>query len=771
MLALEAKRLQAAGYTVIGIHIGYDVVKAKKTIRFKQNWQTARMDTCLQNMFANDDQGLALVTGEASDLLAVDLDAPKAKDIELGVGNAIKVVNDLADQYGLHPSTPTATTPTGGMHMLFSLSKSLQEGLKSAANASKCANLTLDCRGDRGCLICHPSTVPYPDGPKQYTWTKPIVPVTDLQAAPSWLIHLLNQRGSNTCLTATTTRPTKRHRVDYTQDVFTYTVQDQMAKLVPGHQFGTVWPRAGGIDFKMANSACSCPLCGNTHVSNNFKARIILNDAFTLSNYSASCHSKVFGWEACRLLQNLIASPSTDDPYCNILQAIYQLQDRMIVYTEAKRFLSFNGIIWQQINSQIIKQDIKAIVQQVIKPLSFNIRTTHQSAFKALTAAQRHLEKAQHVTSITTTFETLSFDADIEEQMDTNPDLLAVGNGVVDLKKGTLERGMSFYKLATGISTKFQDSQTPLIDAFFSDIFNGDQDVIRYMQRLLGYGITGHTSAQVWAIWTGSGSNGKSLLMDILRQLMGPFAVMMPAELLFETGKTTAGASTPHLQALIKKRLGFKDEGKAEKANVLNEELIKTVTGSSAIATKPLYKEYIEFSPTHLPILLCNQKPRVNVNDSAMMRRIVVIPFSNVYTSPDSKAIPYDPSNPNHRLRDDELRGRLMSKAGQEQLLRWLVAGAAEWYKLGLGAMPDVVSKAYDCYREESDVLGTFITECCNVGQGLTVNASAFLQALNTHTSSNVKQKTLKDLMAKRGFTYSTHGGRNFRGLDLLLDV
>ena len=332
------------------------------------------------------------------------------------------------------------------------------------------------------------------------------------------------------------------------------------------------------------------------------------------------------------------------------------------------------------------------------------------------------------------TYEVLAFDKDIEEQLDLDPNLLAVGNGVIDLKVGLLQPGRPRQRLATAIPTKYKAAPAPMIDAFFSDIFNGDQDVISYMQRLLGYGITGHTSAQVWAIWTGSGSNGKSLLQDILKQLLGPFAVMMPSELLFDTGKTTAGASTPHLQTLIKKRIGFKDESKADKANILNEELIKTVTGSSTITTRPLYRDFIEFKPTHLPILLCNKKPRLNILDAAMMRRIVVVPFPNKYTSRDAKQDPYDASNPTHRLRDDHLLERLCSKDGQEQLLTWLVHGAKEWYEKGLGPMPEQISKAFDAYREENDTLATFIAESCTVDPKANVNASAFLQAYNLYT-------------------------------------
>ena len=336
-LAVEAKRLQTAGYTVMGIEISWNVDRNKKDVKFKSNWQTATPETCLHAFFSKDDQGLAIVTGDKSDVLAVDLDIPKPKDIEQGVGDGLAIVTALIEQHGLHPSVPIARTASGGMHLLFKLSASLEAGLASAQNAAKCANLTVDIRADRGCLICYPSTLRYPDGPKQYTWTQPVVPVSDLQAAPAWLIYLLNQR-PNRPTAGVLQLPAKRQRVEQPEDdqVFTHTVKDQMAKLAPAQTMATIWPRHGGIDFRMHDTSCSCPLCGFVHHSNNYKARIILDDAFLMRNYSTSCQSQVFGWEAHRLIQNLIGSPNTDDPYCNILHALYQIHDRTVVYTAAK---------------------------------------------------------------------------------------------------------------------------------------------------------------------------------------------------------------------------------------------------------------------------------------------------------------------------------------------------------------------------------------------------------------------------------------------------
>lgn len=756
----EASRLQKAGYTVMGVQLIHD--NGKKSITFKLAWHSAKHAQCLDTMFSKNDNALALITGEASDLLAVDADALKPKDRERGLEDAVERLETLSSQNGLPEGTPVATTPSGGRHYLFSMSRTLSAGLISAKNAAKCAGLTLDQRGDNGCLLCFPS--------KDYAWTSPPLPTTDLQAAPDWLIALLNQRGGSSA-----GPPSKRQRVvqEYVlpSSAFTATVQQQINNLGDNQKMHRVWPRASGIDYCLVDRTCSCPLCGHVHVSNNYCARLLLEDAFTLKNYSTSCRPHVFGWQASRLITNLLACPATDDPHCHILRAVHRLQGREVVYTTAKRLLCFVDSVWEILHPESLKQDVKNLLGHLLVPLISTIPKTEEnaSALKALRAARGFLQKAGNVSSVVQTFQTLSFDADIEDHLDTNPDLLAVANGTVELATGRLRPGKTSDRLSMAVAASYlEDGSTPIVDAFFADIFNGDVDTIAYMQRLLGYGITGHTREQVWAIWTGTGSNGKGVLMSMLKKLMGPWSVMMPGELLFETSKTTtAGASTPHLQTLIKKRLAFKDEGKSDRQNVLNEELIKTLTGGATIVTRPLYKDFLEFEPTHLPVLLCNRRPRINVNDPAMMRRVLVVPFTNVYTSPDSRDNPYDSHNPNHRLRDDLLPARLLSEDGQAQLLTWLVRGAVAWYASGLGKMSDAIGQAFDNYREENDTLSAFIAERCVKDPAATVNASEFLRAYNEHARLTVKQKELKALMAGKGFKFVT-AGSSYKGVMLM---
>lgn len=749
-IAAEASRLHAAGYTVVGLRLAFDVAADRKRLFMKPAWQAARRDTCLDSFIGKDDDALAIVTGDASDVLAVDVDQLKSKDLEQGLRDG----NLVVEQHGFGDDMPpTAETASGGRHYLFSLSKSLQAGLLSAQNAAKCAGLTLDCRGDRGCIIVQPSTVPHPDGPRSYRWVVPLCPAVDLRPAPAWLIALLNQRHTD----APSAKRQRLSPVVPTDDLFATVVQAELLKLGPSQVMGTIWPRSGGVDYKLQNPQCTCPLCGSVHVSNNFCARILVDNAFVLKNYSTSCHSRAFGWEANRLIQNLLAASQTDDPYCSILRAVYRLQGREVRFTTTNRFMSFTDHVWQETHRQLIKQDIKAIAQQVILPLLASVAKTEETAdkIKTLRASLKYIQKAHNVSSIMATYETLAFDNDLEGRLDKDPDLLAVGNGVVELSTGVLRKGRGYDGLSIALAVDYEpDVPTPTIDAFFHDVFNGDVEVIGYMQRLLGYAITGHAREQVWAIWTGSGSNSKSLLIGILQQLLEPIWTTMPRELLFETGRRQAeGGPSPHLLTILGKRIGVREEKDA--SAVLNEETIKQMTGQSSITGRDCHeKKYRTFTATHLPILVCNTKPTINCDDEAMLRRVVVVPFRNVYTSPGDPRRPYDPTNPNHRLKDPTLDGRLRKDDAQRQLLTWLVRGAVSWYRSGLGSQPAAMLQEFHTYVEENDNLTAFIAARCSTGRNLHINAGDFRQAYIADSGHKVKQVDLKKAMEKRGFHY-----------------
>lgn len=156
---------------------------------------------------------------------------------------------------------------------------------------------------------------------------------------------------------------------------------------------------------------------------------------------------------------------------------------------------------------------------------------------------------------------------------------------------------------------------------------------------------------------------------------------------------------------------------------------------------------------THLPILCCNALPKINVDDDATLRRLIVVPFVNKYCSPTDKQ-PYDPNNPTHRLKDSTLRDKLSTDIGRQQLLTWLVKGATLWYanEKKLPAQPALLSNRLDQYIADNDVLHQFILEHCEAGRDFKVKKDDFLNAFVRASGREVKQKVLEVMMAKRGY-------------------
>ena len=128
-----------------------------------------------------------------------------------------------------------------------------------------------------------------------------------------------------------------------------------------------------------------------------------------------------------------------------------------------------------------------------------------------------------------------------------------------------------------------------------------------------------------------------------------------------------------------------------------------------------------------------------------------MVPFVNVYTGPADR-VPYDPSNPHHRLQDPDLRQKLMTEANKEQLLVWVVRGAVEWYQIGLGEQFELLKNALQGYIHDNDVLHQFITEQCLVRQDGYVSVAEFRASCMSHTGRSVSSKVLQEMMMKRHF-------------------
>ena len=288
-------------------------------------------------------------------------------------------------------------------------------------------------------------------------------------------------------------------------------------------------------------------------------------------------------------------------------------------------------------------------------------------------------------------------------KFDTHNDLLVAQNGIVNLRTGKLQPFDAEKYITTMVNMDYNEDIEPpkRFLQFLNEIFDGDQDLIEYMHRILGYCITGETREQVFFIFGGSGSNGKSVLANVINLFLNDLSATLSEDALAQ--KMVEGAPNPSMVQAKDARVVFVNENK--KRTEFNLSLIKKVSGEDPIKIRTLYSETIEFKAHFKLIFITNPKLDMGWDEHAMRRRVRAIPFNVTFASEDEmdslrragKVLP----------KDSYLQEKLLVE--KESIFRWLVEGAMKWYNEGgLGETPIVVKNYFDDYRKETDSFFNF---------------------------------------------------------------
>jgi len=276
-------------------------------------------------------------------------------------------------------------------------------------------------------------------------------------------------------------------------------------------------------------------------------------------------------------------------------------------------------------------------------------------------------------------------------QFNKNPMLLGCENGVIDLQRGTLVPGRS--KDMISLSTKiWYDSQAkaPRWQQFLTEIFLGDEKMIDYIARCVGYSLTGLTVEQIIFLLYGIGANGKSVFLNIIRALLGDYG----ANTNFQTFLANKNASSKipnDLAALVSKRLVTALE--MRERDQLNEERIKSMTGNDPISARFLHKEWFTYIPEYKIWLAVNYKPEVTDTTFSFWRRIQLIPFEVVF---------------NKDKADKKLAEKLLKEL--PGILNWAIEGCLRWQEKGL-VPPQKVTDATQDYQSEMNIVKQFLDD------------------------------------------------------------
>lgn len=281
-----------------------------------------------------------------------------------------------------------------------------------------------------------------------------------------------------------------------------------------------------------------------------------------------------------------------------------------------------------------------------------------------------------------------------KQDLDAHAWLFNVANGTIDLRTGEL-RPHDRTDLLTQLSPIEYDpeAKAPNWEALLDNAMRQDASMVLYLQRLIGYTLTGTTRDHILVFHYGhTGSNGKSTFLSALRDLMGEYGCAAPRNILFEP-KNGAEPHPTELARLYGKRLAACSE--VPEHVELAEAKIKDLTGGDVISVRRMNENFWDLTPTHKLHAAGNHKPIVKGTDGGIWRRIKLVPWL--------VEIPVD-------QQDKGLGDKL--KAELPGILAWAVKGCLLWQKVGLSE-PSAVTEAGADYRSESDILGSFFTTQC----------------------------------------------------------
>lgn len=275
------------------------------------------------------------------------------------------------------------------------------------------------------------------------------------------------------------------------------------------------------------------------------------------------------------------------------------------------------------------------------------------------------------------------------DQLDADTWLFNVENGTINLRTGELQPHRREDLLTKLAPVEYRrDAECPRWRLFLTQVMGGDEELIEFLQRVVGYSLTGETREQCLFFLHGHGANGKSTFLEIVRELFGQYG--QQAE--FSTFLARQGEGPRNDLARMRgARLVTASEAPPNKP--FDETVIKRLTGDDTIVARQLYEEFFEFKPQHKILIAANHKPIIKEQTLALWRRIRLVPFD--------VTIP-------RRQRDKMLPKKLRREL--PGILAWAVEGALKWQKSGLGR-PKAVEQATKSYRDENDLLGEFIDQ------------------------------------------------------------
>ena len=295
-----------------------------------------------------------------------------------------------------------------------------------------------------------------------------------------------------------------------------------------------------------------------------------------------------------------------------------------------------------------------------------------------------------------------------------------------------------------------KDYRNEQIEKFLRDIFP-DEQTRAAMIRWLGYCLTGEVREEKALMGLGNGGNGKGTLTTLLMKLFNDYATSVPVNAVVEAGRfKDAGAATPELNCLEKRRLGIVEE--LPQGGRLDVAKFKLLTGGDKLPVRRLYEEFHNITPTHKIFLSGNHLPVLSdTRDTGLLRRLLNVHFSADFTK-----------NP-----DLHLKEKLLTPDALSGMLSLLVDAAQEWY--------DAMKAATAKYLADNDFISDFIENYCHCDERASIDRQSFLRKIKAEYPSECLRFTDRALIEAvtrmKGIEYRrTKSGYRIFGVNLCTD-
>lgn len=419
--------------------------------------------------------------------------------------------------------------------------------------------------------------------------------------------------------------------------------------------------------------------------------------------------------------------PLTDVGNSKRLLSLYE--DKLLYHNEMKRWLVWKGTRWQVDNAQEVMVMAKKTIEKISEEISWLDDRERRKELEKHQLRSQSLARLKAMVKLTEPELSISPD-----QIDSDPWLLNCLNGTLELKNGNLQPHRSSDWITQIAPVKFNPkSACPNWEKFLNRIMDGNERLVNYLARAIGYSLTGSQKEQKLFLLIGEGANGKTTFLETIRDVLGDYAKSTPFQTLL---RQTSNAIRNDIARL--KGARFVTATEPEKGARLSESVVKILTGEDKQTARFLYHEFFEFQGTFKVFLAANYKPQIEGKEHGIWRRLQIIPFK--VRIPENE-------------QDRDLKEKLLGE--KEGILSWALRGLSKWNSEGLGTLPEI-EEAVDEYKKEMDPVRDFLEECCILLEDQRVQSKDLYNAYRKWCKDNgerpVSQRALGIDLKRRGF-------------------